>query len=269
MPINRILKHALIAGLLCFTGAVNAGVVNPAGTGIFVNLTSDGESIIENFWVTPDASSASIIEQILPTQGNQVIDDVEFGWDVSYNPDPFLFAQFSVTNLSASDKSFSLGSLVPISPAFASGFYGGSLDATLEDTSTATGVGIIGEASLTHGTPGAYKGQIDGSTVLNLFAIDMNCTSGAGCMDFGSDTDGLGGTIVNLGDPLPVGVDGMLLAAGPSNDIGIELDFILSAGDTVTFDAYFEVVPVPLPASAWLLVSSLGMLGWFRKIKQA
>ena len=56
--------------------------------------------------------------------------------------------------------------------------------------------------------------------------------------------------------------------AGVSSDIGILLDFALSAGDTVTFNTRFDVTPVPVPAAVWLFGSGLlGLVGVARRKK--
>jgi hypothetical protein len=173
----------------------------------------------------------------------------QLDWNLTIDYDPFINGSLSVTNLSTTARNFTLAIGLPVT-AFMPSLYGGSIIATVFDLngdhsasvspSTATGAG-----------PGIYQGTVDGSPVLNLFAVTLSCVSGTGgCSATGGDQDGLPGATI----PGP----------GVTGAIGTVLKFSLSAGDKVTFDTNFTVVPVtqvPLPASAWLLLAGLGAIG--------
>ena len=236
-----------------------SSTVNPSGTGLFVELADEAGQIFD-VWATPDWNSQSPSDQVPVTgmlQGIGTEGDIDFSWDVKYNPDPFLLVTFTLKNLSANTKTFSLNSSVPVSPAIPGAvYYGGSLITTVSDTSNngfAQVAGVSGGA--------IFDGMIDSASTLLLGAISTSCASGGGgCTNTTSDSEGLAVAPVNVGDPLPLPslLDNSLSAlTGPSTDIGIDLDFTLTSGDTATFVGYFEVQAVPVPAAAWLFMSSI------------
>ena len=173
----------------------------------------------------------------------------QLDWALTVDYDPFINGSVSITNLSNTSRNFSVLVNLPVT-AFTPSLYGGSITATVVDLNgdhTAT----VAPSTAADASPGIYQGLIDSSTVLHLFGIALNCTGvSAGCSATSSDQDGLpGGTI-----PGP----------GVASSISTILKFNLSAGDKVTFDTNFTVVPVaevPLPASVWLLLGGLGALG--------
>lgn len=169
----------------------------------------------------------------------------DFEWEMTVKPDPHIIIFSSVRNLAPIDRTFSLSFLLPLAvPITPASFHGGSIDATVTDTN--------GDASATLAEVGSgiYDGQIDGVSTLSLLSIPtvpLGC-GGTGCSANAVDFFGLpaAGT---LGASLPGG--------SALTSIGVNLDFVLSAGDTVTFSGLFEVVPVPVPAAIWLLGGSL------------
>jgi len=85
----------------------------------------------------------------------------------------------------------------------------------------------------TNGTNPLYQGWIDGSVVASTALYPDPLSWSAGAIPYASFTNLPGGAV--------------------SNNIGIKLNFTLSAGDSVTLDSFFEVVPVPEPASLGLV----------------
>jgi len=220
------------------------------------------------------ASSSTLAANINPAgpQGyaNSLQGEAFFNWELTYDPDPFLYAQFSITNASAFDKSFQLGANLLIDPQFSgSVFYGGSINATVFDHDNS------GSANLSFnndGLNGIYKGGINGSVGVSaldlLVGSEIECFS-SGCSAFAEDTQGLAGNTVITSPPhTHNGINGMLLGSltGANDELDIDLDFILSAGDKATFKVYYEVAPVPLPAAIWLFGSAFaGILGLSRR----
>ncbi|HEX9628369.1 MAG TPA: VPLPA-CTERM sorting domain-containing protein [Acidiferrobacterales bacterium] len=178
-----------------------------------------------------------------------------YSWDITAKTDPFITANLMLTNLSASTQTFTLLATLSTSPAFSPAFYGGSVSAVASDANR--------DGALSFGnSAGIYSGRIDGTAVLNLLAF----SSSIGCsitspptppctLDAGQHMSGLGGDAFTP--------DGSLsYAAGVSSNISMQLQFSLSAGDSVTFGSLFNVMPVPVPAAAWLLISGIaGLMG--------
>ncbi len=164
-------------------------------------------------------------------------------WDLTLNQDPSIFGSLALTNLTTTTRNFTLSFLLPVSPAFSPSVFGGSLEATLMDANGDRSAALAPVAI----SPSIYRGQIDGATVLSLFALNLMCSgSTPGCMAHSDEEAGLPG----------------LTLAGPGvfQNISTLLNFSLSPGDRVTFNTSFVVEPtspVPLPAALPLLLSGL------------
>ncbi len=162
-------------------------------------------------------------------------------WSLTVNPDPFIDGAITITNLSSSAQNFTVNLNLPVSPSFSPGVMSGSIDATVFDANNS------GSATLQPQAGNIYFGRIDGSNALLLFAQVLSC-NGAGCSINSSDSQ----------TSIPV--------AGVNTSIGTKLMFNLSGNDKVTFSTHFEVNPVPLPASIWLMSSAvLGLFGMRRR----
>lgn len=169
---------------------------------------------------------------------------------LTLNPDPSVLAITAVTNTSSVTQTFVLSVSLPIAPSFgAPSLIQGSISGSLTDTSSATGKGTVGAASLAAVLGGSvYTGQIDGSGVRTLlddpFSVGVAVANGSaviGPADFG----------------IPVRES---VATATTTDIGIELRFQLSAGDSASFTSVFDVIPVPEPGVALLVACGLGAL---------
>lgn len=196
---------------------------------------------------------------LLPSTANEGSNDFSFSgdaatgqytvnWDLMMNPDPYIDGIITITNLSGSAQNFTVNLMLPVTPAFSPGLMGGSIDATVYDTNNS------GSATLQPSTsPNIYFGRIDGANVLPMFAQNVTCI-GVGCS-------------LNSGESqMPPSIP---VAGGVNTSIGTRLVFNLSAGDKVAFNTHFEVTPVPLPASAWLLLSGLGAMFGLGRRKRA
>jgi hypothetical protein len=162
---------------------------------------------------------------------------------LTLNPDPSVLAITAVTNTSSVTQTFVLSVSLPIAPSFgAPSLIQGSISGSLTDTSSATGLGTVGSASLAAASGSSiYTGLIDGSGVRTLlddpFSVGVAVNNGStaiGPADFG----------IPVRESVPVAT---------TTDIGIQLRFTLSPGDSASFTSVFDVVPVPEPGTAALL----------------
>lgn len=179
----------------------------------------------------------------------------DFTWDVTIKPDPYILATVSITNLAGVAMPFHFDFDLPIAAITPSTLIGGSVEVEIEETSHLSMVGSTTDQSISAlaAFDGIYQAFIDGAAAgTELLAISpavpLTCgTSSPGCV---ASTDSLF-TIAGLA------AIGTASGSGPAalSSIGIDLDFILSPGDTATITAFFEVTPVPLPAAAWFLAA--------------
>lgn len=220
-------------------------------------MAGTGDPFIPSWdaWLSVN-SSGDLIDE--PSTDNNGENDFSFSgadstsqyaidWNLTVNPDPFIDGAITITNLSSSAQNFTVKLSLPVTPAFSPGLVGGSIDATIYDLNS-NGATLKPQGGDSNPI---YFGRINGASVLTMFAQNLNCPS-AGC-------------ITNSGESqMPPTVP----FAGVTNNIGTWLVFNLSGGDKVTFNTHFEVLPVPVPASAWLMGSAiLGLVSARRRHK--
>lgn len=169
-----------------------------------------------------------------------------FGWDVRVDPDPFINSTLTFVNETASTLTFNVLLSLPVNPGFTDGFKDGTLSWTFEDYN-GTGAPADGYVALTNFD---WSGRINGVDAFALTTFDGSCGPGSvGC------TGSFG----------PVSA-GPILHSGDVNSIAVAMSFDLTSGDRAVISSYFNVVPVPLPATAWLLLSGLaGLAGLARR----
>lgn len=173
---------------------------------------------------------------------------ISLDWNITANPDPFVFALIGVTNNTNATQTISLITTLPIAPAITpSSLIGGSTQGGL--TADADG-GTLATAG-----PGTwlYRAMIDGVPVGGIADLFGHLTS-ASAGPFGSGSVG----VAQFGAPIPS-------APGPAafSTIGIMHTFTLTPGDRATFTSSF-VVAVP-SAGALPLLGIAGMLGARRR----
>ncbi|MEM7680621.1 MAG: PEP-CTERM sorting domain-containing protein [Planctomycetota bacterium] len=166
------------------------------------------------------------------------------GWvlsdsNISLDPDPFINVAFSFTNVSGIDQSFVVGSSlfssVDVSPALASG----TVEFTLTDTSD-NGIDAVADFSISG--EAIYNGFFggDGDVLDLILPGDAQLPLGATFFPATSDSASASSGIVAVPD----------LSTG--EEFGIDFEFFLTAGDTITINSTFVIVPEP---------ASLALLG--------
>jgi len=158
-------------------------------------------------------------------------------WDWTFNPDPFVTNNFTLTNLSGSTQTFTITSIANILPIGPASLTSGSIDGSITD------IPLYGGATISTVSGNAlYTALIDGSTYQTLLDDPFSVT-----------VPGSSGGSADVG---PASFSNLL---GPAitNDIGIRIQFSLTPGDSVSFTSVFSVAAVPVPAAIWLFGSGL------------
>jgi hypothetical protein len=176
-------------------------------------------------------------------------DKWNLGWSMTVNPDPFVIANFVVTNNSAITQTFSITVNLPIGAIVPASVTGGSVTGTVTDLNgNGATVSAVGGGSI-------YTSLIDGSAWQSLLT---GASASAG--NFLSSTigpDSFGGPVIpSLPGPAVV------------NTIGITLEFDLTPGDSASFTSIFVVEPIPGPGGVALL-SVAGLVGMGRRRRSA
>jgi hypothetical protein len=188
--------------------------------------------------------------QVTNPDGNKTADDYSaegraqvdgvfiLDWDISGQYDPTVNGAFAVTNLLAVPQTFTLNVTVPVPPIAPSSLMGGSVSGGFTD---ANGGGVTFDSS---GVTAIYTALIDGASVATLLPAPVALSAGPFLSGVVGPAD--------FGTPIPS-------APGPAltTDMGIELKFVLSPGDTATLNGVFVVEPVPEPSSVILALLGL------------
>jgi hypothetical protein len=168
---------------------------------------------------------------ILGNRAQVVIDELAF------DPDPFVLNNILVTNTTASTQIFS--AFVGLPTTFgAPNIISGNVRTSVIDG------GADGATIATVAGQSLYLAQIDSVTVASLQNDPFSVIAPAGGSNTASAAFGPTGSLV------PV-----------NSNIGIQLRFSLSPGDTAAILSRFDVVAVPEPASAALMGVGLALAG--------
>ena len=163
-------------------------------------------------------------------------------WDLETDPDPTITNIFSVTNNTPNTESFVVSVSLPTSISFGPpSLIRGSIQAGATDNN------FDGVTLANTGTSPIYEGLIDGTSVRTLFD-DPTSVSGVGSVSLGA---------LSFGIPVQESV-----AFATLTSIGLDIRFDLTAGDSASFTANFDVQPIPEPGTALLLGLGLASLAY-------
>jgi len=233
--------------LLFFTSATFADPAGPPAElpafGIRINDHGEGPPVVIN---PPGLEIAENRFRFEGEHGSPGVGRWHIEWDVEVNPDPFVFASLIISNNLPIDQEFTINMPLSINPSIQGGtLIGGSFSGVLQERTADTAtLSLLGGAN----PPPLYSALIDGNVVHTLFDNPGSITV---AQPFETMPFGPG----NFGTPIP-----SLLGPDEANStIDIELNFTLSANDSVTFSGVFVVEPVPEPST--ITLAALGLLG--------
>lgn len=176
--------------------------------------------------------------------GNYAWAGAALTWNVTSDPDPFVNSVFGFTNNTAFPQTYILTATLPIAPAIPGAtLIGGSSQITVNDSNFS---GAATVTSVLSGTDYVYNALIDGADVANLHGTGFTLSA-----PFAG-----GGATANAFFGLPGPTQ-----PGPAalTSIGIRHEITLSAGDSVTLNSSFIVIPVPESTTIGLV--ALGIAG--------
>lgn len=217
---------------------------------IFIDLPGQGHGPPAH--VSP--FGLTIAEGKFRYQGNCTHGPIFVEYDIEVDPDPFLYATFTIVNNLPIEKEVTLSATLPIDPPIVGvgTWTGGSFSGTLIDSGGQSGAELN---KFSGGSPPPmYMATIDGVDFYPLDITPLPITA----IEYG--TTGFGP--VEFGTPIPS-------HPGPASvltSIGIETNVRISGYDTAVLTATFVVNPVPEPSSiALLLMASVGLLIYIRR----
>lgn len=156
-----------------------------------------------------------------------------------------LGSTIGVTNLLAADSEFSLSILMPTIFGDGAALYGGSVGGTLTGEA---GDGLL--AGLGEGSS-FWSASVDGTTIAQLIEDPFLITT--------DPFESAAIPAAAFGEPIP-----SLEGISPTASMGVALDFLLGAGDTVAITSTF-VGQIPTPATLALF----GIAGFNRRRRRA
>lgn len=172
-------------------------------------------------------------DDIIRITGSWTTSDWACEWDLELDPDPFIFNDFSIRNLTGNTQDFTIEVFLGATPVAAPSDISGSISGSIADF---TGDGV--ELRDFNGAA-LYEALVDGVSARTLY-------SGAQAFDAGA------GLTANI--PTASYADEI----GPAviDSIGLRNSFTLSAGDNAQMTSTFLIVPTP-GAGALVLMAGL------------
>ena len=166
------------------------------------------------------------------------------GWSmpsfsIDADEDPMINAQMGLQNNTLVTNLYTITVALPVAAIPGSSLIGGSVGGSLTDANQ------NGNAVLTYGNGGPFSALFIGM-IDNIGVLGLHPGGGSVAAAFGGETVNV--PAISSGLPGPTG-------AGPAvaASIGIQLQFLLTPGDSVALSSFFVVEPVPAPAGLALL----------------
>lgn len=238
MKLSVLLSGASVGALLLASATVSAAPVTLqvcSGTSCWNGGYTIADGTVVN-WTnvqTLENANGVSVDEWEAARGLNVAN-----WSLSMDSDPFVTNNFTITNNSLSTQTYSFTTIVGVAPTIPNGLMRGSIGFSLTDNNS-------NGATLATSGASIYRGQIDGNVARTLWNSPNSFSTSstfATSTDFGFPTR----------EVAPESID---------TNIGIQITFSLTAGDSASFTSNFDVVPVPVPAAVWLFGS--GLLGLF------
>ena len=157
--------------------------------------------------------------------------------------DPLLNSFIAFQNNTNATQIYTITVLLPVSPIPGASLMDGSVGGSVTDADgngTATAAAIAGSS--------IYQGLVDGAPAFGPASALLPFPYAAS-VPVGGSTAAIGPA--SFGQPIPIP------GPGVASTIGIQLQFSLTAGDSIALTSFFRVVPVPTPGALALL----GMAG--------
>lgn len=237
------LLAGVAAGLLISTAASAGSLGGTTVPALDVTLTW-GETGGENRWHANPTGVANPNATTFDFDGSVSRTNWNLSWDVTLDPDPFVNGVFGVTNNTSSLQTFVLTVLLPISPAIPGGtLVGGSIGGSVTDANAS------GFAELkTLSGVALFTGMNDLNTALTIYDDPAVFTANL-----------FPGQTVTI-PALNVGLPPSIASIPALSTIAIQLTFVLTPGDTASFTTFYQVEPIPEPATVVLMGLGIGGL---------
>lgn len=238
-----------------FTRRTTSGFAALAGLAVALSASAD-TTVIPNLYFTAGSGSNTFTYEAsslgnswsngnstfgFAGAANSLMDSpggFTFAWNLLVNPDPFIVGNIVVTNTSNVTQNLFLQISLPISMAMSQTYVGGSVTGTLTDLNGdgATLASLGSTAMYTALTDLGFATQSTAGALLSSTTV----STGA----FRSASIGP----ASFGDPIPSQLHGAV-----NQNITVQFQFSLSAGDSASFTSIFVVEPVPAPGALALL----------------